>query len=75
MISRLGRKLVAGAKAEIQENPPEIKLFDTERVIELVEAGIALIGIGLLAFSGIRGSSMKQPMTIINNVYINGIKQ
>lgn len=75
MISRLGRKLVAGAKAEIQENPPEIKLFDTDRVAELVEAGIALIGFALLVFSGVRGNSTKQPMTVVTNIYINGIKQ
>ena len=71
MISKIGRKLVQGAKAEIQENPPEIP--GTEKIIDLVETGIVLLSLTLMILGGLRSS--KAPTTIVNNIYINGIKQ
>lgn len=71
MIEKFGRKLIQGAKAEIQEKPVEI--FNTDKILDLVEAVAVLGGIALLIFGGCR--SLKKPVTVVNNIYINGIKQ
>ena len=71
MISKIGRKLVQGAKAEIQEKPVEI--FNTDKILDLIEAVAVFGGIALLIFGGCR--SLKKPVTVVNNIYINGIKQ
>lgn len=71
MIEKFGRKLIQGAKAEIQEKPVEI--FNTDKILDLIEAVAVLGGIALLIFGGCR--SLKKPVTVVNNIYINGIKQ
>ena len=71
MIEKFGRKLIQGAKAEIQEKPVEI--FNTDKVLDLIEAVAVFGGIALLIFGGCR--SLKKPVTVVNNIYINGIKQ
>ena len=72
MITKIGRKLVQGAKAEIQEGP-KVEIFDTDKILDLIEAVAVLGGIALLIFGGCR--SLKKPVTVVNNIYINGIKQ
>lgn len=64
MLKRFGRKFIQGAKAELEENPPEI--LDTDRLMDAVKAGIALLGLGLLIFSE---RPPKQPTTVITNNY------
>lgn len=71
MIEKFGRKLIQGAKAEIQEKPVEI--FNTDKILDLIEAVAVFGGIALLIFGGCR--SLKKPVTVVNNIYINGIKQ
>ena len=70
MFVKIGRKLVKGAKAELQESPV---IFNPDRILDLVEAGIAVIALGLMIFGG--GRTSKGTTTVINNIYINGIKQ
>lgn len=68
MLQRIGKKLIQGAKAEIEEKP--IRLLDTEKLIEWAEV---FIPIGILAFSLIRGlRSNPEPTTIVINNYIQG---
>ena len=71
MLARIGRRLVQGAKAEIQENPPEI--FNPDRILDIAETTISLLALALMIFGGSR--SRKSATTIVNNIYINGIKQ
>lgn len=72
MIAKIGRKLIQGAKAEIQEGP-KVEIFDTDKILELAESLIMIGGIALVIFGGCR--SLKKPVTVVNNIYINGIKQ
>ena len=68
MLERFGKKLVQGAKAEIQEKP--IHILDTERLIEWAEV---MIPVALLALSLIRGlRKAPEPTTIVINNYIQG---
>ena len=71
MFAKIGRKLIQGAKAEIEESPPTI--LDQDRWMNLLEMGLTL---GLLAVT-ILGSlrSNKQPVTVIVNNYIQGGSQ
>lgn len=68
MFQRIGKKLIQGAKAEIEEKP--IHILDTERLIELAEIAIPAV---LLLFGLIRGMK-KEPeqTTIVINNYIQG---
>lgn len=68
MVQKLGGKLVKGAKEEIQKEP--IQLLDTERLIQWAEI---VIPIGLLALGLLRGlKKAPEPLTIVNNIYIQG---
>lgn len=65
MFKDFGRKLVQGAKAEIQEKP--VQIFDKEAVEGL---GELLIGIGMLTIAAcvlLRKPKAEQPIV---NVYI-----
>lgn len=66
MLAKFGRKFIQGAKAEIQENPPVI--FSPDRILDLAEAGIALLGLGLLLF-GLGRGERKATTVITNNYY------
>ena len=71
MVARIGKKLIQGAKAELEKDPP--KLFDTENVSELIE-GILTVGlIGMVIFG--LSKRNKAPVTVIVNNYINGVLQ
>lgn len=72
MVAKIGKKLIQGAKEELQKDPP--KLFDTENVSELIE-GILTVGlIGMVIF-GLSRRSKPAPVTVIVNNYINGVLQ
>lgn len=71
MMAKLGRKLMQGASAELSENPPAI--LDSDRILDIAEK---LLTLGLLALTVCWSmKSGKTPTTIVNNIYINGIKQ
>ena len=64
MFTRIGRKLMKGATAELEENPPAA--LDQEKWSELLETG-TLLGLGamvLLTFLRVP----KTPITVIVNV-------
>lgn len=67
MFEKIGKKLVQGATAEIQEKP--ISIVDTDKLIEWGEIaiGIGLIVLGI--FCGCRRKN-EQPTTIVINNYI-----
>lgn len=65
MLKNIGRKFIQGAKAEIEENPPQILNFD--RLLDIAEAGLALVGLGILIFGG--GSHARKATTVITNNY------
>lgn len=67
MLAKIGRKLVKGATAEIQENPPAI--LDQDRWASLLETGLILGTLALVIFGSCRGSS-KQPVTVVVNNYL-----
>lgn len=67
MFTKIGRKLIQGAKAEIEENPPEI--LDQNRWADLLETGLTLGILSLMIFGSLRGSA-KQPITVVVNNYI-----
>lgn len=67
MLSRIGRKLVKGAAAELEENPPAI--LDQDKWISLLETGMILGTLALMIFGSFRGSS-KPPVTVVVNNYI-----
>lgn len=71
-VKKLGRKLVQGAKAEIKEGP--IEIINTDKLWDAIECGLGLIALALLIFGGVR-SPKQTGTTVINNIYINGIKQ
>lgn len=65
MFRNLGRKLVQGAKAEIQEKP--VQIFDQEAIEGL---GELLLGVGILAIAActlLRKPKAEQPIV---NIYI-----
>ena len=68
MFQKIGKKLVQGAKAEIQEKP--IHILDTERLIEWAELMIPIVIFGLTLIGGLR--KPLEPTTIIINNYIQG---
>lgn len=70
VFKRIGRKLVQGAKAEIQENP---ELFNPDKVLNIVEAGISLIMLGLTVFTCSKcGKTKPTVLTMtVNNYYFN----
>ena len=70
MFTKIGRKLVQGAKAEIEESPPVI--FDQDRIFDLLEAVVAFGTLVIVLFGG--GKS-KQPVTVVVNNYVNGVQQ
>ena len=70
MFAKIGRKLVQGAKAEIEESPPVI--FDQDRIFDLLEAVVAF---GTLAIVLFGGGKSKQPVTVVVNNYVNGVQQ
>ena len=67
MLTRIGRKLIRGATAEIEENPPAI--LDQNRWADLLETGLTLGLLALMICGSFRGSS-KQPVTVVVNNYI-----
>ena len=67
MLTRIGRKLVRGATAEITENPPAI--LDQNRWADLLETGLTLGILAMMIFGSFRGSS-KTPVTVVVNNYI-----
>ena len=67
MLARIGRKLVQGATAEIQENPPE--MLNPNRWSDLLETGV-MIATLLLMISGNLRASTNKPVTVIVNNYI-----
>lgn len=76
MVTKIGRKLVQGAKAEIEENPPAI--LNPDRIPDLVEAAISLVSLALIIFGALKTKGVTTSTgttTVINNIYINGIKQ
>lgn len=68
MLTRIGRKLIRGATAEIEENPPAI--LDQNRWADLLETGLTLGLLALMICGSLRGSS-KQPVTVVVNNYIS----
>lgn len=70
MVAKIGKRLVQGAKAELEKDPP--KLFDTENISELMEAVLTVGLAGMVLFALSRRS--KTPVVIVNN-YINGVLQ
>ena len=69
MLRRIGRRIVQGAKAEIQENPPEILEEMRDRWTDLLEMGL-MVGLMTMIFFGNRRGSTK-PVTVIVNNYIS----
>lgn len=67
MLMRIGRKLVKGATAEMNENPPEI--LNQERWANLLETGLTLGILALTILGGFKGAG-KQPVTVVVNNYI-----
>ena len=71
MFERVGKKLIQGAKAEIQEKP--IQILDTDKLIEwgeiVLEVGLVLLGI----FCATRKKT--EPTTIVINNYIGNDAQ
>ena len=67
MLTRIGRKLIRGATAEIEENPPAI--LDQNRWADLLETGLTLGLLALMICGSFRWSS-KQPVTVVVNNYI-----
>ena len=67
MFTKIGRKLMAGAKAEMEEKPPAI--LDQDRWADLLETGLTLGLMMILIFGSSRGSN-KLPVTVIVNNYI-----
>lgn len=70
MVAKIGKRLVQGAKAELEKDPP--KLFDTENISELMEAVLTVGLAGMVLFALSRRS--KTSVVIVNN-YINGVLQ
>ena len=71
MLRGVGKKLVQGAKAEIQENP--IHILDTERIIQWAEMAIPMV---ILVFGLFRSCRKNpEPTTIVINNYIQGGKE
>ena len=69
MLARIGRKFIQGAKAELQENPPELEtILDTGKTMDLVET---LLSLGILALTIFgMNKAPKTPVTVIVNNYI-----
>ena len=67
MFAKIGRNLMRGAKAEIEENPPI--MLDQDRWMDILETGLTL-GVLALTILGFRRSN-KQPVTVIVNNYIS----
>ena len=68
MLTRIGRKLVKGATAEIQENPPDI--LNQDRWMDLLETGLTMSFL-LITICGVFRGSSKQPVTVVVNNYIS----
>lgn len=70
MFEKIGKKLVQGAKAEIQEKP--VSILDTDKFLEWAEVaiGIGLLAIGFLKFLK-KPETPAQPTTIVINNYIS----
>lgn len=70
MLKRIGRKLVQGAKAEVEADPD---LMCPGKILELAEAGLSLLLLGLMIFASSRSSTraakLPASITIINNYY------
>lgn len=68
MFQRIGKKLIQGAKAEIQEKP--IHILDTERLIDWAEMAIPVVVLLLGLFRSAK--KPQEPTTIVINNYIQG---
>ena len=70
MFKGIGRKLVQGAKAEVQEDPD---LMCPGKLLELAKAGLSLLLLGFTIFASSRSSTraakLPASVTIINNYY------
>ena len=66
MLKRIGKKLVQGAKAELDENPP--KILNTEKIID---AAVTILEFGILclAILGATREPKEHKTTVINNYY------
>ena len=67
MLTRIGRKIIRGATAEIQENPPDI--LNQDRWADLLDTGMTLGLLAMMIFGSLRGSN-KTPVTVVVNNYI-----
>ena len=67
MFAKIGRKLVQGAKAEIEEKPPVI--LDQDRWMDVLETGMTLGLLALTILGAVRGRNQK-PITVIVHNYI-----
>ena len=66
MFKKIGKKLVQGAKAELDENPPEILNPNS-----LMETVTVIFGMGALIMMLFSRSRASKPMNIvINNYYL-----
>ena len=70
MVRRLGQKLIQGAKEEIGKEP--IQILNTEKVLEWAEIAIPVLILLTAMTKGFRKSP--QPLTIVINNYIPGVK-
>lgn len=66
MFAKIGRKLIQGATAEIEENPPI--LLDQNRWMDILETGLTLGILALTILGSFRGR--QQPVTVVVNNYI-----
>lgn len=63
MFAKIGRKLIQGAKAEIEESPPA--MLDQNRWADLIETGLTLGMLALTILGSFRGN--RQPVTVVVN--------
>ena len=70
MFRKIGRKLVQGAEAEVESDPD---LMCPGKLLELAEAGLSLLLLGLTIFASSRSTTragrIPASVTIINNYY------
>lgn len=71
MVAKIGKKLIQGAKEELQKDPP--KLIDTTNMTDLIE-GFLTLGLLTVMIFGVT-KHPKQPVTVIVNNYVNGVLQ